>query len=663
MKGFQLILVLLPIAFWSCAPATAASPPAPSEVKTLLEKGYQAPALHSLTPVAEGDRVVKWVRRYNGIEMLSDTKTVLVDGVWQTRWVRELAEPEPVRRGDLISDQHAAQASGLSREFSEQRLRTRLVYDPVYIEIPKTPHVQNATDVDWAIEKYQLAIEVMNPAESTLDFVDAYTGELIRRVSGRHDVKTTVAGRRYPSVTIDAIISGDTTILRDPVRVSRHVPSNGSPINGQGLVDGLPTSTAGNLKYLTYSLGVDADAAFAISQAWDFFRAAFGRRGLRDLPDFPLSFNNDAVVAYDPSDSSLNAYTTDDPSTGINNGVITVNSGAPDFAYAAVVNLEILGHEWSHAVFNADVGSMLNNNIGETGGIDEANADIFGKLIKMRGLAFLENDSCHSLTCQIPQIVEIPHTASAWIFGNEDPLFPPNALRDMCVPHRSGQIIPGKVTPDIWNFDMKMMDQHLASGPINRMFCLLVRGIVPNAQAGGDPDLKTGLVPDGFAGIGTEQAARIWYAALPFLKLKPMPIHFIDAREASLSAAIILSGKKYSLQYKAVEDAFAAIFVGTAADRTPPTIAFTSEQSSPTEARIIVDIADPHNVESGKVVITSSAHPGVIITQPCTGHCIFSIDPAQLGHGTHTVTVTATDVPQNTVTKNFNSHSTLRVRR
>ena len=271
-------------------PATRVPPPLAHEVKALLEKRYRAPALHSLTPVRESDRAVKWVRRYDGVEMLSETKTVLVDGkAWETRWDRELAEPEPVRRGDLISDQRAAEASGLSREFSENRLHTRLVYDPVYVEVPKTAHVENATDVEWVIQKYRLAIEVINPADSTLDLVDAYTGEAFLHDSGRVDSRIAVQGRQYPLVTIDADATGaaSTIVLRDPVRVSRHALDR-SPINGQGIVDGLPTGMADlTYTYLNYSR-VNADAAFAISQAWDFFKFAFGRRGLRDLPELAL---------------------------------------------------------------------------------------------------------------------------------------------------------------------------------------------------------------------------------------------------------------------------------------------------------------------------------------------------------------------------------------
>jgi hypothetical protein len=48
------------------------------------------------------------------------------------------------------------------------------------------------------------------------------------------------------------------------------------------------------------------------------------------------------------------------------------------------MNLELLGHEWTHAVFNTDVNQELFDT-GEQDGLDEATADFFGKLISMRG--------------------------------------------------------------------------------------------------------------------------------------------------------------------------------------------------------------------------------------------------------------------------------------
>jgi hypothetical protein len=101
---------------------------------------------------------------------------------------------------------------------------------------------------------------------------------------------------------------------------------------------------------------------------------------------------------------------------------------------------------------------------------------------------------------------------------------------------------------DEWQPGMSSVEGHIAGGPIDRMHCLLVRGIwnmeIPiDLLHGDDPDLVAPLIPNGFAGIGSEKTARIWYQALVNMSGFPPPVTFLNARTAALNAAIQLYGR------------------------------------------------------------------------------------------------------------------------
>lgn len=645
----------------------APAPPTAREVEATLEQDYRAPERHTVTEVKEegaGQRVAQrkdvviWMRHFDGIQLLAEPRTVLVDGQrWETRRYRELAEPEPARLAEVISAETAAERAELREP---GKATTRLVYKPEFLEILKVAKFQNAEDVETVIAKYRLAVEVVDHGGHGIVWVDAYSGEVISKAPLVRNLKVIVPGRHYPSVHLDVTPRGGLNLLADPVRYSL-LGSSGQPLKGQGVVKGTPNNTTGPLDYRDTSTADPAliDGAFALEQSWEFFARAFGRRGLRDQARSTSSNKNEAIIYLNPLNTVLNAgmlfevVETESGAFGIANGLVEINTGHPN--WRSIMNLEVIGHEWGHSLFNTDVNHYFDP-LGEQAGLDEATSDLFAKLIGMRGRAVLALQQCSGILCPdtVPPFVEIPNTAAGWVIFNEDPTTPAGLAYSMCRPSRIGRTAFHLQMLDEAVLGTGGMDGHQLRGPINRMHCLLARGILPNLSFSGDPDLKTPLVPEGFTGLGSEQAARIWYQALSFMHLYMAPVTFKNARQASLDAATALYGK-YSAQYKAVEDAFAAIRVGRRAERTPPTITFTSKQLSRTNAEVVVDITDPDGLQPGTVVITSSVNPDVTIAQPCAGdHCVVTVDPAELGHGTHTVSVTATDVQNNTVTQIFN---------
>src|SRR6185503_4625058 len=212
----------------------------------------------------------------------------------------------------------------------------------------------------------------------------------------------------------------------------------------------------------------------------------------RNLPPGMSSIANEGILWLDGTETEFNAFMT--PLTGL----IRVNSGHPD--YRLLMNLEVVGHEWTHAVFAADVNNDAAGEDAQQGGLDEGTADFFAILIGERGRAVLAAEHACQLNPNqcgvvIPPLVPIPGTPAAWLFDDEGAkpgLFP----RDLCRPSRSAQAPPPR---DYWGPDfLTRLDRHTSMGPLNRAQCLLSRGMLPVASTGGDPDLKDVRVPNGF---------------------------------------------------------------------------------------------------------------------------------------------------------------------
>src|SRR5262249_8154028 len=151
--------------------------------------------------------------------------------------------------------------------------------------------------------------------------------------------------------------------LRDPIRSSL-VDSAGNPLGGQGIAVAKPP-IPGNGEYEVVDTTEPAllDAAYALQQSWDFFFAAFDRRGLKGLAPSTSSLGNDGILFLDPSKSDFNADFDQQA------GTIAIHSGGSD--WRAMMTLESVGHEWSHGVFTNDVGTITEI-VGEMAGLNEA---------------------------------------------------------------------------------------------------------------------------------------------------------------------------------------------------------------------------------------------------------------------------------------------------
>lgn len=151
--------------------------PDPREVEALVERDYKHPALHTITAAVKNlntdPHFVEWGRTYDGIDMSTKVMSKRGPNGWETRWHRELAEPEPLRGHDLAL-RRALVNAGVGAAFARGAFTARLLYRARFIVAPGT------SDGELVVEGYQLVFEFVVDGRTT--YVDAYTGDVVKRV-------------------------------------------------------------------------------------------------------------------------------------------------------------------------------------------------------------------------------------------------------------------------------------------------------------------------------------------------------------------------------------------------------------------------------------------------------------------------------------------------
>lgn len=153
------------------------------QVEEAVERAYRHPDLHSvfLAPDDGSEHradLVVWARKFDGVDMATNVSSVLNrDGItWETRWIRELKEPEPVRREALVPIGRIVDVHGLAGNEP-----TRLLYRPLF---EADPNAQSWETERW-VKEYRLVREFDTPDFYLL--VDPYTG--LRLSRGSKDIR------------------------------------------------------------------------------------------------------------------------------------------------------------------------------------------------------------------------------------------------------------------------------------------------------------------------------------------------------------------------------------------------------------------------------------------------------------------------------------------
>lgn len=215
-----------------------------------------------------------------------------------------------------------------------------------------------------------------------------------------------------------------------------------------------------------------ADAAYGLSETWDYYLTTFGRDGIA----------NDGVAArgfVHYSSGYRNAFWSD--------SCFCMEFGDGGGNWGPLVSLDVGGHEMTHGVTSRTAGL---NYSGESGGLNESTSDVFGTQVEW----FADNAN------------DVPD----YMIGEEFyiPYDPENNyLRRMDDPHKDG------ASADCWYNGVGNLDVHYSSGVGNHLFYLLAEGSgakTINGLAYNSPTCNSSTV----TGIGHDKAAAIWYQAL-----------------------------------------------------------------------------------------------------------------------------------------------------
>ena len=494
------------------------------------------------------------MRRAGGDAFAARDVIVDADGTEHVRFHRTFGGL-PVIGGDMVVHSRNGKLAGVSqtlRSSARPSLKPTVSADQAIVEAGARfgSHFQGAPNsrlVVYALGASPvLAHEVVfsgvkadqTPTEMHY-FVDARSGKLLNQWDEIHVAKpgpggSTCAGtaatgsgktQMIGNVAITTTKCSATSYeLRDPTRGGGYTTNMAMKTAGLGTVFTDSDNVWGN-NLTSNSQTAAADAQYGIATTWDYYKNVHGRNGIA----------NDGVGALSRvhyGRNYANAFWSDACFC------MTFGDGDNGASIYPLVSLDVASHEMSHGVMSRTADLIYS---GESGGLNEANSDIFGTMVE-----YYANSAADP---------------ADYVIGEE--LFPNNAnmrnaIRWMFKPSLDG------VSYDCYVPNIGSDDVHFSSGVANRFFYLLAEGaVVPTGFGAGTWANLTpsSLVCNGntsITGIGRSAAEKIWYRAITVYMTAST--NYAGARAATLSAATDLYGMG-STQYNAVAAAWSAVSV------------------------------------------------------------------------------------------------------
>ena len=475
---------------------------------------------------ADGTEHVRFDRTYRGLPVIGgDFVTHTRNGVIKDASLTLASTGRPGLAGRISADQAILAAgtefgigfdtvSDASKVVFARNMSPRLAYEVVFsgVRADQTP-----TEMHY--------------------FVDANNGRILDRWDGIHTGKPTgkgpPGGGTSTTCTTSATGTGSTLTLgsvtintsgctdgtfqtKDLTRGGGYTTDLGNSTRGNGTIFSDANNTWGNGS-LTDRATVGADAHYGVAETWDYFKIIHGRNGIAGNGVGALS-----RVHY--GRNYVNAFWSD--------SCFCMTFGDGDGgAYLPLVALDVAGHEMSHGVMSKTANLSYS---GESGGLNEANSDIFGTMVEFR-----TNNAQDTPDYLIGESIYANNAGDT------------KALRWMYKPSIDNR------SPDCYASNLGTLDVHYSSGVANHFFYLLAEG---NGSRTFGPNTITSPTCNGssHAGIGRSAAEKIWYKALTAYMTSST--NYAGARVATLNAARDLYGTG-SANYNAVAAAWTAVSV------------------------------------------------------------------------------------------------------
>lgn len=494
------------------------------------------------------------MRRAGGDAFAARDVIVDADGTEHVRFQRSFGGL-PVIGGDMVVHSRNGKLAGVSqtlRSSARPSLKPTVSADQAIVEAGARfgSHFQGAPSsrlVVYALGASPvLAHEVVfngvkadqTPTEMHY-FVDARSGKLLNQWDEIHVAKpgpggSTCAGTAAAG-TGKTLMIGNVAItttkcsatsyeMRDPTRGGGYTTNMAMKTAGLGTVF-TDSDNIWGTNLTSNSQTAAADAHYGISVTWDYYKNVHGRNGIA----------NDGIGAFSRvhyGRNYANAFWSDACFC------MTFGDGDNGASIYPLVSLDVAAHEMSHGVMSRTADLIYS---GESGGLNEANSDIFGTMVE-----YYANSAADP---------------ADYVIGEE--LFPNNANMSKAIRWMFKPSLDG-VSYDCYVPNIGSDDVHFSSGVANRFFYLLAEGaVVPSGFGAGTWANLTpsSLVCNGntsIAGIGRSAAEKIWYRAITVYMTAST--NYAGARTATLSAATDLYGMG-SAQYNAVAAAWSAVSV------------------------------------------------------------------------------------------------------
>jgi Zn-dependent metalloprotease len=338
-------------------------------------------------------------------------------------------------------------------------------------------------------------------------WVDARTGRVI---DSAETIEEGTGNTQYSgSVTLNTTFSGGVFRLRDTLgnvttNLNHATSGTGTEITNSVDVFGNGATTD------TRTAG--ADAQWGAQETYAYYNDVLGRKGI-----WNTGVGARSRVHY--GNAYNNAFWD---GTQMTYGDGTGNA-------RPLTAIDVAGHEMSHGVTENTAGL---NYRGESGGLNEANSDIFGTAVE-----FYANTAADVPDYLIGEKININ--------GNGTP------LRYMDQPSKDGR------SANCWSKTVGRLDVHYSSGPLNHWFYLVSEGSgakTVNGVAYNSPTCNSSTM----TGVGHSVAEKVWYRTLA-TKLTSSS-GYAAARNGAIASAKELYGKN-SAQCAAVLNGFNAIAV------------------------------------------------------------------------------------------------------
>ena len=479
----------------------------------------------------------------------------------------------------------------------------------------------DATGVEHQVIRHTLAYHIHTELENAQDgirhtdyLVNAHTGAILQQWNTLHTAGTTGTGNSQYSGVVTVNTNSTTTgyELRDLTRGTGGTFGNNVVTNAAhaatsstaaGTVYTSATNTWGDGANYVENTSTTApngqtaavDAMFGMAKSWDFYKNVFGRNGIDGKGTATYSRVH-IGSAYD------NAFWSDSCFC------MTYGDGT---GFTTLTALDVAGHELSHGVCARTANLVY---CGESGGLNEANSDIFGTLIEF----YARGGSGAT----------IGNTGGNWTIGEQLSSTP---LRYLYKPSLDGR------SPDVWSSSLASLDVHYSSGPMNRCFYFLSQGATSTGNT------STSYLPTGMVGLGNDKAAAIWFRALTTYLTSTS--NYASTRTAAINAAKDLYSAG-SPEEQAVWNAFHGINVGAAWSSTVPdtTAPKTTAAEAGTAGTITLTATATDNIGVTKVEFyvdgslkgTSTAAPFAL-----------SLDSRTLTNASHSLATRAYDAAGN----------------